>query len=295
MTKAIILLINSLVLLFSTTNVSAQDTLYNQKYTVACHNCYEKKYSCGLDEMFEYTSTIELDIWDSRCLFSKNKVANNDWYVKHTFLQRGNKNCFDGSLKKCLQEIAKWSEANPNHEPVTVFLDKKEGWRKGKGFRQPEDLDNLIHSTVPAGKVFTPKELLSTIDLKSSIKTTNWPSVNSLKGKIIFVLTDAAILTKRNNILNRYLDKRASDAVCFVAPLIKKEKEIEHPKGIAESNAPNVVFYNLKYKNSYLSKEINCNNYINRVYKSPETVKTVSDLTEQKVNFIAMYNYRLRQ
>ncbi|HEX8278409.1 MAG TPA: hypothetical protein VF540_06920, partial [Segetibacter sp.] len=44
----------------------AGDTLlYNNRYSVACHNCYQKKYSSSLEEALSYTSTLELDIWDS--------------------------------------------------------------------------------------------------------------------------------------------------------------------------------------------------------------------------------------
>ena len=44
---------------FNSKPASAADTLfYNNKYSVACHNCYEKKYSSSLEDALKYTSAL---------------------------------------------------------------------------------------------------------------------------------------------------------------------------------------------------------------------------------------------
>jgi len=286
-----------LLLAFSCTSndVKAGDTLfYNNKYSVACHNCYEKKYSSNLEEALSYTTTLELDIWDSRFFIGKRKYTGTDWFVKHSLFQKGNNNCAGGSLRTCLTEIEQWSRKNPEHDVLTIYIDKKEGWGNRKSARKPEDLDSLIASIFPANAIYSPKEVLhENENLRSSVHGCSWPSTQELRGKVIFVITDATILTRKNKLLNKYLNKQQNNSLCFVAPRIKKESEILEPRGMAKCNSSNVVFYNLAYKNSGLSSAISSSNYINRVYNSPETLATVNALENRKVNFIALHNYKL--
>jgi hypothetical protein len=274
---------------------NAGDTLfYNNKYSVACHNCYQKKYSSSLEEALAYTSTLELDIWDSQYFIGKKKCTGADWFVKHSLFQKGNKNCAGGSLRKCLQEIAAWTRKNTDHEVLTIYIDKKEDWGSKRSLRKPEDLDNLISSIFPANSIYSPKEVLQENDnLRNSVQGCNWPSTDELKGKVIFVITDATILTRKNKLLNKYLNKQQKNSVCFVAPRIKKTSEIFKPRGLSSNNISNVIFYNLGYKHAGLSSAISSKNYINRVYNSPETLATVNALADRKVNFIALHNYKL--
>lgn len=280
----------------SRTAKAADTLLYNNKYSIACHNCYEKKYSSSLEEALAYTATIELDIWDSQYFIGKKKCKGTDWFVKHSLFQKGNNNCAGGSLRFCLKEIEEWTRKNPAHDVLTIYIDKKEGWGNSKSNRKPEDLDDLISSVFPADKIYSPRQVLyDNQNLRKSVQTRNWLSTNELKGKIIFVITDATLFGKKNKLLNKYLDKQQGKSLCFVAPFVKKQSEILKPKGLSEQNAANVIFYNLRYKNFGLSSVISASNYINRVYNSPETLATVDALEKSKVNFIALRNYKLSQ
>lgn len=275
----------------------AGDTLlYNNKYSIACHNCYERKYASSLEEALKYTSTLELDIWDSQYFLGKKKCPGTDWFVKHSLFQKGNNNCAGGSLRVCLTEIEEWTRKNPDHEVVTIYIDKKEGWGCNRSGRKPEDLDNLISSIFPKDKIYSPNVVLQENEnLRSSVQGCNWPSTKELKGKVIFVITDATLFRKKNKILDAYVNKQKNNALCFVAPLIKKQSEISRPRGLSHQNTANVIFYNLRYKNVGLSSAISSRNFINRVYNSPETLAAISALEKKKVNFIALHNYKLNQ
>lgn len=275
-------------------NSICQEILYNNNYSVACHNCYEKKYSKNIGDALSYTKTIEIDIWDMPLIFNRSGAMQNDWYVKHTFLEKGNKNCFGGSLANCLAEIENWSINNPDHNVLTIFIDKKQGWSRKNGSRKPQDLDKLILSVFGKEKIYTPKDFAGTgTDLRTAVKKHNWVPLSSLKGKIIFIITDATFFQLRNVVLNKYLQKVKDSAVCFVAPTIKKQGEISNPKGISTNNVSNIIFYNLNFKNRGLSENISLNNYVNRVFRAPETADGVNDLTGRKVNFVALFNYKL--
>jgi hypothetical protein len=282
--------------IFSSNTVICQDTLYNNNYSIACHNCFEKKYSQTLGEALSYTSTIEIDIWDMPILLNWSGAIKGDWYVKHTFLQKGNQNCFGGSLANCLTEIANWSSINTNHKVLTIFIDKKQGWSSKNGTRSPQDLDKLILSIFNRKQILAPQDLRQNEpDLRTALKKHSWLSLNKLKGKVIFIITDATFFRLRNRVLNKYLDKTKQSAICFVAPTIKNRTEISKPKGVSINNASNIIFFNLNFKNCSLSEQISSNNYINRVFRSPETTSEINNLTKRKVNFIALFNYKLRR
>src|SRR5690606_34492962 len=80
-----------------------EEIKYNENYSLACHNCYETKYTSEIEEVFSYTNTIELDIWDSEIFYGffndwcGGKRMEKDWYIKHAPYENGNANCFKGS------------------------------------------------------------------------------------------------------------------------------------------------------------------------------------------------------
>lgn len=291
-------------LLFSLLTLSplllfSQEVKFNNSYSVACHNCYEKKLASDLQDVFTYTKTIELDIWNENfglgpiaSLFGKS--LKNDWYVKHKPQQRGNKNCVDGSFHKCLRQIKDWSDQNPDHDVITIFIDKKQNWWPGLVGKSPADLDDLLLSVFSKQNIFTPADLLQAKANLKEAAFANWPSLQSLKGKFVFVITDGTYFGKRK-LLNQYLSSQKNNAVCFVSPRISSEKEIYRPKGISKENAQNIVFYNLKEEHGGLAEKINAQECITRVYGSSkrESLDYYEQLVNQKVNFVALYNYKV--
>lgn len=285
--------------IIETKSEAKDEVKYNENYSLACHNCYESKYTSEIEEVFSYTNTIELDIWDSEIFYGflndwcGGKRMENDWYVKHNPWDNGNSNCFKGSLRKSLQKLYEWSNQNPGHEVVTVFIDKKENWSDDDESRKPSDLDDLIFSIFGAEKLYTPGDLGDNSNLKKAVPH-NWPSLRSIRDKFIFVITDAVFNKTRRSVIDEYLTSQTGSAVCFAAPEIKHEDEIFDPIGIRPENAKNVVFYNLRYSNRSLSEKINSLGFISRVYGSPEDIDAYSELIRRKVNFVAMYNYKLK-
>jgi hypothetical protein len=275
-----------------------QEVRFNNNYSVACHNCYEKKLATNLREVFNYTKTIEIDIWNENFglgLIARilGKSMDGNWYVKHKPQQRGNKNTVGGSFRDCLLEIKTWSDANPEHDVITIFIDKKQAWIREKG-KGPADLDHLLLSVFSKNDIFTPADLLQD---KASLKEaalTNWPPLDSLKGKFVFVITDGTFMNLRRP-LNDYMNSQKEAAVCFVSPRIDNEKKIWKLKGFSEENAQNVVFYNLKDEHGNLAEKINALECITRVYgpAKRESYDYYEQMVNRKVNFVAFYNYKV--
>jgi hypothetical protein len=286
-------------LILSTLYCFCQQVTFNNNYSVACHNCYERKLATNFQDVFTYTTTIELDIWNNN--FGIGLVGNllgksmqHDWYVKHKPQQKGNQNCVGGSFRDCLLQINAWSRAHPLHEVITIFVDKKQNWGSNFSGRKPADLDNLLVSVFSREAIFTPADLLGDKNNLKEAAQTRWPPLDSLRGKFIFVLTDGTIFNHRYPLVE-YEKAQQHKAVCFVSPLIKSEKEIEQMKGFSKEEAQDVVFYNLKEKHFLLAEKIGAINCISRVFGSmkQESYDRYEQLVKDKVNFVALYNYKI--
>lgn len=273
-----------------------QEHKFNENFTIACHNCFERQFAERIEDVFVFTTTIEIDIWDTKIWFGLGgwKAMDGDWYVRHFPTDDGNINCCGGTLRDCLLRLKDWSDQNPDHNIITVFIDKKENWSDPNETRKPQDLDNLLLSIFSNEKIYTPKFLLKDKEnLKVAVENNNWATLDSLRGKLAFIVTDGTVITTRKP-LNEYLSQN-NNPVCFVAPEIYSEHEINLPEGFSLENSSNVVFYNLHYANRNLAKNINTKKCLSRVYGSPETIESLHELKMGKVNFIALDNYKLEK
>lgn len=106
-------------------------------------------------------------------------------------------NC--ATFKLCLQELKKWSDEHPDHNPVYITMNAKDEASDKPEFTVPEkftaktfaDLDKEILDNL--GK----KYLITADDVRGSYKTleaavlhNNWPTLNAAKGKFIFILDE---------------------------------------------------------------------------------------------------------
>jgi hypothetical protein len=96
-----------------------------------------------------------------------------------------------------LQQLKKWSEANPDHSPVFITLEAKDDSIKRKNITQPEvftdkifdQLDAVILENLGKEKVISPDDVRGKYKtLEQSVLNKNWPKMSSAKGKFIFVL-----------------------------------------------------------------------------------------------------------
>lgn len=95
----------------------------------------------------------------------------------------------------CLQELKKWSDANPDHVPVFITLEPKDGEANFFGTK-PEDftpelfdtLDKVIFKEL-GNKLITPDMVRGKYaTLEEAVLNQNWPNLKSAKGKFLFIL-----------------------------------------------------------------------------------------------------------
>lgn len=96
----------------------------------------------------------------------------------------------------CLQELKKWSETNPDHIPVFITLEPKDGDANFFGTK-PEDftpelfdaLDKVIRKELGNDKLITPDMVRGKHKtLEEAVLHDNWPTLKKAKGKFLFIL-----------------------------------------------------------------------------------------------------------
>lgn len=99
------------------------------------------------------------------------------------------------TLRKCLEQIRNWSNENPQHIPLIITINPKDQVIDQTGFEPPlafsvdawESLDAEFTEML-SKHIVTPDDIRgSNKTLKESILA-GWPTVDSLRGKMIFVL-----------------------------------------------------------------------------------------------------------
>lgn len=97
----------------------------------------------------------------------------------------------------CLSEIRTWSERNPGHLPIIITINPKTSGLKEPGFTSVlpftanvlDSLDQEILSVFPVSKLITPDQVRGTYSsLREAVIGSGWPSMESCKGKVLFVL-----------------------------------------------------------------------------------------------------------
>jgi len=93
-----------------------------------------------------------------------------------------------------LEELSLYSDHNPDHLPIIILMEIKEDWMILDHALQTMDQDVLIElnaliKTKVGDHLFSPSDMIEDgLTLKDTIQTMGWPSVKSLRGKIMFVL-----------------------------------------------------------------------------------------------------------
>jgi len=255
--------------LFWFSNGYSAGVQYDDIGRAACHNCFESKYVSSIWEALDRTKTIEIDFWDQNFNWGTGRGGKSgDWYVRHDRWQSGNNNNCGGALSACLHMVKRWSDNHRNHDVITIYLDKKQGWSKWKDGRRPFHLDQLIN-TIFGLKLYRPKHLKGAFgSVRDAAINGNWKTRHQLKGKIIVVMTGGSA-NKHNQTQQQYLAARGINAAMFVAVDLDDQHDFDGtPEHFSHKSASNVVFYNLKEQNfkQHWIDGIRMRNYVVRMW-----------------------------
>jgi hypothetical protein len=97
----------------------------------------------------------------------------------------------------CLTEIRAWSKAHPGHLPLFILVENKDGRPRGDYMVTPEPitaetfdrLDAEVRSVFPPSETIVPDDVRGHHKtLEEAILTTGWPTLESARGKVVFLL-----------------------------------------------------------------------------------------------------------
>jgi len=306
-------------------------TKYNDAYRKTSHNSYEPNgandNSNSLAEVLNHTTSIEIDIYDDAFfdftpitfLYTPNP---GDWYVRHfnnfamnnhpALLPHINDNvCGNGNenFGICLNDINTWSNNNPGHEVITLFIDKKQDWNVRTQGGEPIDLDATL-TNIFGNKLYTIADFTGNVTTPRQAAAEDlWPTLKDVKGKIICVLTGS------NDVLEDYVEDRFNNAVAFVAPTADDHNDIiingqpGTPDGFDATSKQWVVFFNFDEehnKSPRYTEDVDALNFVSRTYELRDNIVLginpyAIELTDnddfqaginREVNFIAMHNFK---
>ena len=183
---------------------------YNQVQQKSTHNSYQR-HEALLDQFgYHQVRSIELDIHRTK---TGQSTRSGDWFVYHASWDPGT-TC--NRLSNCLDEVAAWHNANPNHEVITVFLDLKSDWQSG-GWN-PSNLDTLLNNKLGSA-IYRPSHINNACSGNNTLQkavTGNcaWPDLEDMQGRVVFALTggDSKLTTYAGSSSTAYT-RRA-----FIAP-----------------------------------------------------------------------------
>src|SRR5882724_3020512 len=103
------------------------------------------------------------------------------------------------TFKNELRELRAWSEKHPDHYPVFITLEPKDGASKNPDLTVPEkftaeifdELDKSLEDNLGKEHLITPDMVRGSYNsLESAVLHGNWPTLKSAKGKFLFILDD---------------------------------------------------------------------------------------------------------
>ena len=98
----------------------------------------------------------------------------------------------------CLQQVREWSKAHPDHVPIFILVETKQGKPRPELHQtEPEPftsavfdaLDAEIRSVFPPEEIITPDDVRGHYDtLNQAVLAGNWPTLASARGKVVFLM-----------------------------------------------------------------------------------------------------------
>ena len=100
------------------------------------------------------------------------------------------------TLENCLEVLLEWSENNPSHHTTFVWIEPKDWLEQSLEITATIQISDLLgqieHELTqfwPDNKTITPKQIQGNYsDLGEALRIEGWPSIESGKGKTIFIL-----------------------------------------------------------------------------------------------------------
>jgi hypothetical protein len=105
------------------------------------------------------------------------------------------------TLAEGLQQLKRWSDAHPNHNPVFITLEAKDATAKATDADQTNklteaiftELDQTMRNNLGTKNILTPDMVRGAYTtLNDAVTRGSWPTLKAARGKFLFILDDKA-------------------------------------------------------------------------------------------------------
>jgi hypothetical protein len=94
-------------------------------------------------------------------------------------------------LVDCLEDMKRWSDANPAHHPFVVMVENKDGYDPGFAERYFEIFEEELLSVWPEDRLITPDFVRGDYaTLAEALATEGWPLLGDVRGRALFFFLD---------------------------------------------------------------------------------------------------------
>lgn len=171
---------------------------YADTTSVGVHNAYEKgTFEYFADALDSGASLLELDVWTN--------IVGSGWRVSHSNPTGNDNNCENAStaaelrskkrdqkLDGCLADMRAWHDANPDHPPVLVKVEMKDGFYD-KADRGPDELDALLSEKL-GDALLRPADVVGAhATLDEAVGAGGWPGRDAMAGKFVVELIPGTV------------------------------------------------------------------------------------------------------
>ena len=229
--------------------------LYNQVRQKGSHNSYQRTEGYLDQALYWRLRSLEMDIHSGNDR-SHWPALTSDWYVYHKSTEAESS---VNRLSDALDVLTAFHLAVPQHEVMTIWVDFKDNFTS-TGNHTPEAFDALLRSKLGRDAIWGPPDLIGdSANLQAAVAAKGWPTLDSLRGKFIFVGTTGN-LSSSDSQLNQYVDngRTANQRLAFVAP------EIIVDSAITAFNY--AVVFNLNSDSYALAADVFAKGFVSRVY-----------------------------
>lgn len=154
------------------------------------HNSYHQAPRMAVVKAWRYSHLPldkQLDVQGVRQIELDVRYSGGEVVVGHLPVLDGRSSC--RTLKACLKQIKGWSSEHPAHLPIFVFIEPKEDVSPSNLQGRMEVLDSAISSVFSRKSLIVPEDIVGNASsLQEAVQTRGWPSLETSRGKVVFVL-----------------------------------------------------------------------------------------------------------
>ena len=174
------------------------------------HNSYHQAPTFVLHPSHNYTHPpldVQLADYGVRAFELDVHLEGEEIEVYHIFWIDQETSC--ATFTACLEVMKGWSDDNPGHLPMMVWLEAKEA-TGGQAFEDLGVLDDVINTVFPPERLLTPDDVRGDHEtLRAALESEGWPTLGEVRNRAMFMVLNGGSGTEAYTHGGQHLEGRA--------------------------------------------------------------------------------------